>query len=437
MSPEAVRSRYCREEIFYASNCDKSIFCVVYRDAAAQLTGGLKLILARKQWVFPPKNYDPSSSDTLSIPTLLRALSHSRVRRNSIRHSDRARWRFLQRSMRESDAGAVEGGGSDRGHGGGGRGVRRVSRVLPTSAVLPTSVGSRQQDGKSKPEHPQLTHVPLATQHALTRIRIDAPSSLPTRDRETREARPGAVSSSFLGLPRSDSAIAGSTSKMTSRGSAEAVVAPTPLETTDAIASYQTYTSSSSCLRTGKDETVAMDNYSEDERKSPGLVGKSPVSLTPVATALTSPARASADPNPHATTDRTPTGRKNNIHTSGGSSSSKPSSSKTPPSDVGSSPDQPLKTTTKSTTRFNFSAPGLPAFESVDGTVFLCHARQDRKFATNLTQMLTGRGIRLRWMRSTRGDIDPRDATEIDSCFAVVFIVSRYVSRTTNYLPFS
>jgi len=51
ISPGSVTSKYCKEELFYASALHKPVFPVVLKDAFEDLQGGVKTILQRKQWI--------------------------------------------------------------------------------------------------------------------------------------------------------------------------------------------------------------------------------------------------------------------------------------------------------------------------------------------------------------------------------------------------
>ena len=54
VSPGSVNSKYCKEELYYASALRKPVFPVVLKDAFADLKGGMKTILQRIQWIqFP------------------------------------------------------------------------------------------------------------------------------------------------------------------------------------------------------------------------------------------------------------------------------------------------------------------------------------------------------------------------------------------------
>ena len=47
VTPNAVRSKYCKEEVYYASCCKIPIFPLVITDPGDTVTGGMKLILSR------------------------------------------------------------------------------------------------------------------------------------------------------------------------------------------------------------------------------------------------------------------------------------------------------------------------------------------------------------------------------------------------------
>lgn len=51
VSPGAVTSKYCKEELYYASALGKPIFPVVHKDAFGDLKGGVQTILQRIQWI--------------------------------------------------------------------------------------------------------------------------------------------------------------------------------------------------------------------------------------------------------------------------------------------------------------------------------------------------------------------------------------------------
>jgi ABC-type proline/glycine betaine transport system substrate-binding protein len=55
-SPDAVSSRYCKDEIYYAKNQGKHIFPILHKDCWKSLKGGLKMILQRIQWTDFIKN---------------------------------------------------------------------------------------------------------------------------------------------------------------------------------------------------------------------------------------------------------------------------------------------------------------------------------------------------------------------------------------------
>lgn len=52
MSPRSVTSKYCKEEVYYAVNCNVAMFPVVCEDSWNDLNGGMKMILQRLQWIF-------------------------------------------------------------------------------------------------------------------------------------------------------------------------------------------------------------------------------------------------------------------------------------------------------------------------------------------------------------------------------------------------
>jgi hypothetical protein len=58
ISPGSVTSKYCKEELFYASALHKPVFPVVLKDAFADLQGGVKTILQRKQWIQMGESFD-------------------------------------------------------------------------------------------------------------------------------------------------------------------------------------------------------------------------------------------------------------------------------------------------------------------------------------------------------------------------------------------
>ena len=51
MSPTSVKSKYCKEEIYYALNIKVPIFPIVYQDSWSALSKGIKLVLQRIQWI--------------------------------------------------------------------------------------------------------------------------------------------------------------------------------------------------------------------------------------------------------------------------------------------------------------------------------------------------------------------------------------------------
>ena len=51
MSPGSVTSKYCKEELFYASALKKPIFPIVHQECFSDLKGGVKTILQRVQWI--------------------------------------------------------------------------------------------------------------------------------------------------------------------------------------------------------------------------------------------------------------------------------------------------------------------------------------------------------------------------------------------------
>jgi len=58
ISPGSVTSKYCKEELFYASALRKPVFPVVHKEAFAELEGGVKTILQRIQWIIFKDNFD-------------------------------------------------------------------------------------------------------------------------------------------------------------------------------------------------------------------------------------------------------------------------------------------------------------------------------------------------------------------------------------------
>ena len=52
VTPDSVTSKYCKEEVYFASCCKKAIFPVVIVNPGEALTGGMQLILSRIQWTF-------------------------------------------------------------------------------------------------------------------------------------------------------------------------------------------------------------------------------------------------------------------------------------------------------------------------------------------------------------------------------------------------
>ena len=57
VSPGSVTSKYCKEELYYASAVRKPVFPVVLKEAFTDLRGGVKTILQRIQWIQFP-NFD-------------------------------------------------------------------------------------------------------------------------------------------------------------------------------------------------------------------------------------------------------------------------------------------------------------------------------------------------------------------------------------------
>lgn len=51
LSTTSVQSKYCKEEIYYASQTRRAIFPIVYKDCWSQLKGGIKMLLQRIQWL--------------------------------------------------------------------------------------------------------------------------------------------------------------------------------------------------------------------------------------------------------------------------------------------------------------------------------------------------------------------------------------------------
>ena len=51
VTPEAVRSKYCKEEIYYASKLKKQIIPILLTDSFDAMHGGIKIILQRIQWI--------------------------------------------------------------------------------------------------------------------------------------------------------------------------------------------------------------------------------------------------------------------------------------------------------------------------------------------------------------------------------------------------
>jgi hypothetical protein len=64
VTPEAVKSKYCKEEIYYASKLKKQIIPIVLTDSFSHMNGGIKIILQRIQWIdFTKANEDESDFD--------------------------------------------------------------------------------------------------------------------------------------------------------------------------------------------------------------------------------------------------------------------------------------------------------------------------------------------------------------------------------------
>jgi hypothetical protein len=51
VTPEAVTSKYCKEEIYYASKLKKQIIPILLTDSFRAMNGGIKIILQRIQWI--------------------------------------------------------------------------------------------------------------------------------------------------------------------------------------------------------------------------------------------------------------------------------------------------------------------------------------------------------------------------------------------------
>lgn len=75
VSPLAVQSKYCREELYFASGCKVPIFPLKYKDAFADLKGGVKLILQRIQWADFESKTDPEFEE--AVGSLVKRLDDS------------------------------------------------------------------------------------------------------------------------------------------------------------------------------------------------------------------------------------------------------------------------------------------------------------------------------------------------------------------------
>jgi len=59
VTEDSVQSKYCKEELYFASGCKIPIFPIKIADAFSSLSGGVKLILQRIQWMdFEEKQFD-------------------------------------------------------------------------------------------------------------------------------------------------------------------------------------------------------------------------------------------------------------------------------------------------------------------------------------------------------------------------------------------
>eukprot|EP00937_MAST-01D_sp_MAST-1D-sp2_P001110 g1110.t1 len=59
ISPGSVTSKYCKEELYYASALGKPIFPLVHTEAFDSMQGGVKTILQRIQWIRMDREFDP------------------------------------------------------------------------------------------------------------------------------------------------------------------------------------------------------------------------------------------------------------------------------------------------------------------------------------------------------------------------------------------
>jgi 5'-nucleotidase / UDP-sugar diphosphatase len=61
LTPASVQSKYCKEELYFASGLGKPIFPIVLEDAFDAMAGGAKTILQRKQWIDFKGDFGPAA----------------------------------------------------------------------------------------------------------------------------------------------------------------------------------------------------------------------------------------------------------------------------------------------------------------------------------------------------------------------------------------
>jgi hypothetical protein len=151
MTPKAVTSNYCKEEIFFASRLKKPIFPLVLEDSFSSMRGGIKTILQRIQWIEMGAPGDFHSKVTVLVDNIKRV---RRVRRDGRRASAAT---GIRRGSTDMDIPVpvpvpvhVDWGNIDR---------RKILRRLRASVR-----------GQSNDDIPAATSPPLASQAQWTKI---------------------------------------------------------------------------------------------------------------------------------------------------------------------------------------------------------------------------------------------------------------------------
>ncbi|GAB5357832.1 hypothetical protein AAMO2058_000408400 [Amorphochlora amoebiformis] len=375
MSPAAVKSKYCREEIYFASNCKKNIFCVVHKDAISQLTGGLKLILSRKQWVRPKPGWEPKQD--IEIPELLEALTQARIGHTSILRTDQARWKRLQHPKHRPKRSRTQ------------VEMKRSTSAMNMQGLLyQSSSGVKQSQLRARDNG----------SHSGLKIRENTLTSGTKQGRWGSDGRKALEDKTMLKLntPDRDKAY------------------PTH------VTSGSNVTPESSCSSedesrpnlargiTSPDEVLARKGYQKGEPISPRH--------------RDSPQKASRKTLQDSSDD-------------GKSVTKRYRDNQSTPALRISIPHEPQKRHSDTKDIYNesksrydrsFTVSERPKIGSRgNGSVFIVAENGENKLIGYIYLLIRQIGYHANWMRSSEGDVHEKDASRIDKCFAVVFIVSK------------